>query len=191
VTAIHVFSAFAEGEHAANGPLGLPMWIWQLANLVGFFGLLIYFVARPLAEMFRKRQLEVEERAKEARARREQAARLETEIHERLARLDQDLAETRARGAAEGEAARAELLARADAESERVRRDAEAEIGRRLAAAKDELRRTAADLTAASARELVAARMTPEDRRRLLDESVRIVETSASASASTSPEGRR
>lgn len=168
--------ARAEGEHAASGPLGIPMWIWQLANLVGFFGLLIYFVARPLAEMFRKRQIEVEERAKEAQARRAQAARLETEIHERLARLDQDLAEVRARGAAEGEAARAELLARADAESERVRRDAEAEIARRLAAALDELRRTAADLTASSARDMIASQMTPEDRRRLLEEAVRQVE---------------
>jgi F-type H+-transporting ATPase subunit b len=170
-----VAHAFAEGEHAA-GPLGIPMWIWQLANLVGFFALLIYFVARPLAEMFRKRQLEVEERAKEARDRREQAARLETEIHERLGRLDQDLAEVKARGAAEGEAARAELIARADSESERVRRDAEAEIGRRLALAKEELRRTAADLTASAARELVAAQITPEDRSRLLDESVRRVD---------------
>ena len=138
--------AFAEGEHAA-GPLGIPLWIWQLANLVGFFGLLLYFVARPLAEMFRKRQLEVEERAKEARDRREQAARLETEIHERLGRLDQDLAEVRARGAAEGEAARAELLTRADLESERVRREAEAEIGRQLTLTKEELRRTATNLT--------------------------------------------
>jgi F-type H+-transporting ATPase subunit b len=170
-----VAHAFAEGEHAA-GPLGIPMWIWQLANLVGFFALLTYFVARPLAEMFRKRQLEVEERAKEARDRREQAARLETEIHERLGRLDQDLAEVKARGAAEGEAARAELIARADSESERVRRDAEAEIGRRLALAKEELRRTAADLTASAARELVAAQITPEDRSRLLDESVRRVD---------------
>lgn len=162
----------SEGEHAGAGPLGVPMWIWQLVNLVGFFALLIYFVARPMTAMFRKRQLEVEERAKEARERREHAARLETEIHERMARLDRDLAEIKARGAAEGESARAELLARADQESERIRRDAEAEIERRLAAAKDELRRTAADLTASAARELVAGQITPEDRRRLLDESI-------------------
>jgi F-type H+-transporting ATPase subunit b len=148
------------------------MWIWQLANLVTFFGLLLYFVARPVTEMFRKRQIEVEERAKEARDRRAHAARLETEIHERLARLDRDLAEVQARGAAEGEAARAELLARADQEGERVRRDAEAEIERRLASARDELRRAAADLTASAAREIVAAQITPEDRRRLLEDSV-------------------
>jgi len=71
------------------------------------------------------------------------------------------------------------LLARADAESERVRRDALAEIERRLALAKEDLRRTAADLTASAARDLVAAQMTPEDRRRLLEESVRQVEEGA------------
>lgn len=167
-------AAVAQVEQAATGtgPLGIPMWIWQLANLVGFFALLLYFVARPVTEMFRKKQIEVEERAKEARERRANAARLETEIHERMAQLDRDLAEIRARGAADGEAARVELLARADQESERVRRDALAEIERRLNAAKDELRQTAADLTAVAARELVTREITPEDRRKLLDESL-------------------
>ncbi len=162
----------AQAEHAATGPLGIPLWIWQLANLVGFFALLLYFVARPVTAMFRKKQIEVEERAQEARERRAHAARLETEIHDRMARLDQDLAEIRARGAADGEAARVELLALADQEADRVRRDALAEIERRLNAAKDELRQTAADLTAASARELVTREITPEDRRRILDESL-------------------
>ena len=75
----------AEHGHP-SGPLGLPMWIWQLVNLVGFFALLLYFVARPVTEMFRKKQLEVEARAREARERRAAAAKLETEIHERMAR---------------------------------------------------------------------------------------------------------
>ncbi|MEP6800394.1 MAG: hypothetical protein ABJC07_00550 [Acidobacteriota bacterium] len=169
---IHTLSFAAAAEHAARGPLGLPVWVWQLANLVGFFGLLLYFVARPITGMFRKKQVEVEERAREARERRATAARLETEIHERMARLDRDLEDVRARGASEGEAARAELMARAEQDAERVRREAEREIERRLAEARDELRRTAADLTAAAARELVSGRITPEDRRRLLDESI-------------------
>ncbi|MCA1582176.1 MAG: hypothetical protein LC796_12465 [Acidobacteria bacterium] len=172
--AASVGALLSEGaaEHAATGPLGIPMWIWQLANLVGFFGLLLYFVARPVTAMFRQKQVEVEERAREARERRAAAARLETEIHERMARLDRDLEEVRARGSSEGEAARAELMARAEQDAEKVRRDAEREIERRLADAKDELRRTAAELTASAAREIVAARITPEDRRRLLDESL-------------------
>lgn len=89
-----------------------------------------------------------------------------------MARLDRELEEIRARGSAEGESARAELLSRADQDAERVRRDVTEEIERRLADAKEQLRQTAADLTAAAAREIVSRQITPEDRARLLEESV-------------------
>lgn len=165
-------AALAAAEHESEGFLGLPMWIWQLANLAAFLGVLGYFVARPLAKAFRARQDAVEERIRQARQQREDAARLETEIHERMAKLDVELADVRARGFTEGEAARAELLQRADAEAERVRREAEEEIARRLAFATEELRRAAADLTAAAAIERLSSEITPEDRRRLLEDSV-------------------
>lgn len=163
--------AAVEAEHVANF-LGLPLWIWQLANLIAFLAVLLHFVARPLAEAFRKRQLDVAERLRQAEEHRAEAARLEAEIHERLARVDRELEEIRARGVAEGEAARTSLLERAEQESERVRREAEQEIQRRLAAAKGELRRAAADLTASVARQLLAGEMTDKDRQRLLEESL-------------------
>jgi F-type H+-transporting ATPase subunit b len=169
------FSAFllAEPPETAEGFLGLPMWIWQLANLAAFLWVLGYFVARPMAQAFRRRQQAVEDRIVQARKQREEAARLEAEIHERMAQLDRDLADVLARGLAEGEEARAGLIRKADEEAERVRREAEEEIARRLAFAKEELRRTAADLIAAAAMERLSAEITEEDRRRLLGEAVK------------------
>ncbi len=169
------FSALflAEPPETAEGLLGLPMWIWQLANLAAFLGVLGYFVARPLAQAFRRRQQAVEDRIVQGRKQREEAARRETEIHERMAQLDRDLADVLARGLAEGEEARAGLIRKADEEAERVRREAEEEIARRLAFAKEELRRTAADLIAAAAMERLSAEITEEDRRRLLGEAVK------------------
>lgn len=163
----------AEGgeEHAATF-LGLPMWLWQIANLMLFCGLLVYFLARPLAQAFRKRQEEVEERRRRAEQLRAQAARLSADIHERLSKLDRELAEVRARGIAEGESERAALLDRAEREGERVRREAAEEIERRLASAKDDLKKTASDLVASAARELVAREITDGDRQRLLEQSV-------------------
>ena len=158
-------------EHAANF-LGLPLWLWQLANLALFLGVLLCFVARPMAAMFRQRQLDVEKRLSEAKALREEAAQLGIQVKERMSRLDREIAEIRARGHAEGEIERAALAERADREVERVRKEAEQEISRRLAAAKQELRKTAADLTAGVARDLLSAQITDDDRRRLLDESV-------------------
>jgi F-type H+-transporting ATPase subunit b len=168
------FAALALVSPAEGGEsfLGLPMWIWQLANLVAFLGVLGYFVARPLAQAFARRQQAVEERIVEARKKREEAARLETDIHERMARLDRDFAEVRARGLAEGESARAALIRKADEEAERVRREAEQEIARRLAFAKEELRRAAADLTSSAALARLTSEITDADRRRLLDEAV-------------------
>ena len=164
--------ALSETSEHSEGFLGLPMWIWQLANLIAFLGVLGYFVARPLAQAFGRRQQEVEDRIAKARQRREEAARLETEIHERLARLDQDLADVRARGLAEGESARAALIGKADEEAERVRREAESEIARRLAFAQEELRRAAADLTASAALARLSTEINDADRKRLLDEAV-------------------
>ena len=162
----------AEPAESAEGFLGVPMWIWQIANLVAFLGVLVYFVARPLTQAFRARQQAVEDRILQGRKQREEAARLETEIHERMAQLDRDLAEVRARGLAEGEEARAGLISKADEEAEKVRREAEEEIGRRLAFAKEELRRAASDLTAAGALERLSSEITEADRGRLLAEAV-------------------
>jgi F0F1-type ATP synthase membrane subunit b/b' len=164
--------AVQEAQEHASTFLGLPLWLWQLANLAAFLAVLLYFVARPLAAMFRSRQLAVEERLREAKALRAEAERLAAEVRKRMARLDDEIAEIRARGVAEGEAERAALTEKADREVERVRREAEQEIGRHLAAAKLELRRTAADLTAGAAREMLSAQITDEDRRRLLEEGV-------------------
>ena len=85
-----LFASQAE-EHSANF-LGLPLWLWQVANLALFLGVLLYFVARPMAAMFRQRQLDVEKRLSEAKALREEAALLGAQVKERMSRLDQEIA---------------------------------------------------------------------------------------------------
>jgi F-type H+-transporting ATPase subunit b len=167
-----------EGAGHAEKVLGLPAWIWQLANLLLFLGVLVYFVARPLTEAFRRRQLDVEERLKAARERRAEAARFEAEIRERMARLEREVEEIRRQGLADGESARLALEERAAEEAERVREASQEDIERRLSAAKAELRRVAANLTASAAIEIMSREITEEDRRRLLADSVsRLKET--------------
>lgn len=159
-----------EGAEHAGKVLGIPQWIWQLGNLVLFLGVLVYFVARPLTEAFRKRQLDVEERLGQARQRRADAARFEGEIHQRMEKLEREVEEIRRQGLAEGENARAQLEQRSKEEAERVRREAEEEIERRVSAAKAQLRQEAASLMASAAKDIVTREITEEDRRRLLTE---------------------
>lgn len=152
--------------------LGLPLWIWQFLNLALFFGLLLYFVAKPLTEAFRKRQQEIAERRQEAERERAHVERLSAELRERAAKVEREIEEIRAQGRAEGEEARAALAARANEEAQRIRKDAGEEIERSLAAAKAELRRAAADLTAAAAKDILSSEINSDDRERLLSESV-------------------
>ncbi len=160
-----------EAEEAAKF-LGLPLWIWQLANLVLFIGALLFFVAKPLGAAFRQRQLQIEERRQEAEKKRSAVENLAADIRKRTAAIEKEIVEISARGRADGEEARRSLAERADAESERIRREAAEEIDRRVAAAVAELRRTAAALTASTAKDILSREITPEDRERLLADSV-------------------
>jgi F-type H+-transporting ATPase subunit b len=160
-----------EGEHASSF-LGLPLTVWQILNLVLFLAVLIYFVAKPMSAAFRKRQEEIEERRREAEKQKASVERLSTDIRERTAKLEREIEEIRKQGVAEGQAARAELTARADEEVARVGKETKEEIERRMAAAREELRRAAADLTAQSAEGILSREINDADRQRLLTESV-------------------
>jgi F-type H+-transporting ATPase subunit b len=160
-----------EGEHA-TGWLGLPTWIWQLVNLTGFIAVLLYFVARPLTDGFRKRQEDVEQRRAAAEKHRAEVQRLAAEIRERTSRLEMEIEEIRRDGVREGETIRAELEQRAKDEAARVETRAGEEIERRLAEAKAELRREAAALTASEAAQILSRAITDDDRRRLIQDEV-------------------
>jgi F0F1-type ATP synthase membrane subunit b/b' len=166
------FALLAEESGHGGTFLGLPIWIWQIVNLVGFFAVLIYFVARPMAEAFRKRQVEVEQRARAAETHRADVQRLAGEIRERTARIEREIEEIRRQGQADGGETRKALAARADEESDRIRKDTAEEIDRRVAAARGELKLAAADLTAAAAADLLSREITADDRERLLADSV-------------------
>jgi F-type H+-transporting ATPase subunit b len=168
--AVLLFSS-EEGEHAGSF-LGLSNGVWQVLNLVLFLAVLIFFVAKPMSAAFRRRQQEIEDRRREAEKQRAQVESLSADIRERTARLEREIEEIRKQAVVEGQAARAELTARADEEVARVGRETKEEFERRLAAAREDLQRTAADLTAAAAEGILAREITDADRQRLLTESV-------------------
>ena len=161
-----------EEGHAPEKFLGIPLTVWQLVNLVLFLAVLIYFVAKPMSAAFRARQLEVEKRATDAEHRRAEVDRLAREVEDRTARLDREIEEIRKQGIRDGESAKDELVARADAEVERTRKEAQEEIARRLAEAKAELRQSAAALTAERASEMLTREINADDQRRLIDDGV-------------------
>ena len=169
----------AEEAEAPQKFLGLPVDLWKLANLLLILGLLVYFLGKPFNTHFRKRREDLDDAIDRAAAERDRALALAAEMTARLASLEKEIAEIRARGVQEGENEKRAQLEAAAREAELLRRNAADEIERRLAAAKTDLARAAADLAADRAREVLAGAVTEEDRRRLLDESVRNVAVEA------------
>lgn len=166
-----LLSSSEEGGHASSF-LGISSGVWQVVNLVLFVAVLVYFVGRPMAAGFRKRQEEIEERRRVAEKQRGDVERLSADIRERTAKLEREIEEIRKQAVAEGEIARAELAKRADEEVARAGQEAQDEIARRLNAAREMLQRTAADLTAGAAEGILAREVTDADRERLLAEGI-------------------
>ncbi|HTR02093.1 MAG TPA: ATP synthase F0 subunit B [Thermoanaerobaculia bacterium] len=160
-----------EAEEAAK-LWGLPIWVWQFLNLALFLGVLLYFIAKPLATAFRQRQEEIERRRLEAEKRRESVDRLAADIRERASRIEREIEEIRRQGKADGEEARRSLGERAIAEAERIREQAVEEVERRFAAARAQLRQQAAELTTDAAGKILSREITPADRERLLADGV-------------------
>ena len=173
LAAVPLRAAQAVGEsESAEKLLGLPITIWKTINLLLLLGLLIKLMGKPFATFFRKRRDDLNERLDRAVKDREEAVRLVAEMRARLDRLGDEVAEIRRRAAEEGEAEKAAQVEAAELDAEMLRRSAAEEIERRLSLARAELARTAADLAAQTARELVAKSLGPEDQRRIFEDSV-------------------
>ena len=164
-------SSLGRGRRARREVPGVPLWIWQILNLVLFFAVLLYFIARPMAEAFRKRQQEIEERRREAEKQR--AASSSSPRRSGSARPASNARSRRSAGRAwRRESARAALSERA---TKRPRASARSPRRKSRGGSRPRKRssaKAAADLTATAATEIVSREITDEDRRRLLTESM-------------------
>lgn len=147
--------------------LGLPAWIWMLANLILFFGALGYFLGPPIARYLEARGRRIEEELEEARERRAEAGSLQATLGEKIARLEEQIQEILARAEAEGRREHDAVLSQAEADQERLLTQARGEIDHRLAQARQELERYTAELAARLAREKLERDLGPADRKRL------------------------
>ncbi len=169
VTAAFLLAAPAlasEGAAAATF-LGLPVWLWKTANLLAFFALLVYLLARPLSQFFRSRREEIARALADAARQREEAAQMKAEMERRVASLQGEIAAMRERLVRDGEREKAELERAGEAEAARVLAQLDLEAQRRVAEARTRLAGEAAELAAEMAFELLQRELTPADRDRI------------------------
>jgi F-type H+-transporting ATPase subunit b len=147
--------------------LGLPAWIWMLANLVLFFGALGYFLGPPIARFLEARGRRIDEELEEARERRAEAAALTAGLGDQVARLEEQIRELLERAETEGRREHDAVLAQVEVETERLVGQARGEIDHRVAQARQELERYTAALAARLAREQLEREVGPAEKKRL------------------------
>ena len=164
------------GPHEEPKFLGLPAWIFKLINMLLFFGFLAYLIGGPLKKAFADRTAAIQRAAEEARERRAKADQMAREIQDRLSRIEGEVQAIRDRAQSEGERQKRELIAAAEAEAKKIMANAQSEVDNRLRSARAELTDYAGQLAAERAEQILREKITPEDQKKLFQESLSAVE---------------
>jgi F-type H+-transporting ATPase subunit b len=172
-------AAHESAEHAAatgdaaheGGSHSESPWpvIAKVTNFVLLTGGLVYLLRRPFGAYLSRRADQIREDLVTAARTTEEAKAQVAAIDEKLKRLPQEIQLLRERGREEVAAEEARIRREAETEQQRLLEHARREIDLQLRAARRELVTQAADLAVQAAREKIAAHITSDDQRRLVD----------------------
>lgn len=164
------------GPHEGPKFLGLPAWIWKLANMIAFLAVLFWFIGGPIKRALESRHQDIQKQAQEAREHRAKSDQMAAGIQARLQQLEQEVRSIRERAIAEGERQKQELLAAAEAEAQKILQSARTEVDNRVRNARRELTDYAGQLASERAEQILRDKITDADQKKLFHESVREVE---------------
>jgi F-type H+-transporting ATPase subunit b len=165
----------AAEEHHEKTYFGIPGWILKLANLILFWGVLLYLIGGPVKKALASRRESIHAAAVEAAARRQKADQIASEIQARLSQIEGEVRGIHERAQIEGERQKRELIAAAEAEAEKIIKTARNEVDNRLKHARHELTELAGKLATERAESLLRERITEQDQHKLFEESLQQV----------------
>ena len=168
-----------EGQETTRGFLGVPGVVWQLLNLGLFLGLLWYFLRKPAADFFGKRKAGVAAALAKADEDRRRAEQLSVELKTRLATIETELANLKEAARHDADAEHGALLAKSQSEADQILARTRTDLDNRVRAARAELMAFAGDLSVDLARELLRKNVTADDEKRLLEEGLAHLASSA------------
>ena len=153
-----------------NTEWGLMVWTLITFGIAVF--ILWKFAFGPLQKIIDERRTGIQESMDVAEETRAEARRLLDEYRATLAKVRSEAKEILERSRTTGEHAKAEIMAEARAQSERVLVQAHEQIERDTQAAIRELRGQIAELTALATEKVAASSLTAADQQRLIDEAL-------------------
>ncbi|MBI4455466.1 MAG: hypothetical protein HY644_06155 [Acidobacteria bacterium] len=155
----------------AEAETGWGIWdtIGRFFNLFLLFGVLIYFVRKPLGMFFENRRHEIEQKLIEAQRRHEEAEAKLREIEESIHSIEQEISEIRQRTQQEIQSELQRLEESSREEAAKIISVAGREIDGMLRAAQKELLRYAGSLSVNLAQEMIRESITPGDQERIFN----------------------
>ncbi len=162
-------AAGGEGHHVDSGVL-LKDFLYRCFNFAVAFGLLAFFVTKPIRKGMAMRREGIEKSLADARRAKQEAEAKFAEYDRKLDQASREIEEIAAQLKLEGEQEREKILANARAMSEKIRQEAEKTAAREVAKARGELRDEAARLAIEIAEDILKNNYTVEDHKRLVNE---------------------
>lgn len=154
---------------------GTPWWnipgfeAWKFFNLTIFVLALVYILRRPLGEALRARREGIRRDLMRAQEERNAALAKLEEVEARLTRLDAEVESVREQASREAAAERERIKQATEEDARKLRGQAQREIESAGKAARQELRRYAAEQSVRLAEEMIRRDMRPEDDARLVN----------------------
>lgn len=162
----------------AGGEGGTPLWnipgaeLWKFVNLAIFVGALFFILRRPIGGAMRARREAIRRDLMRAQEERNAALAKLEEVEARLAKLDAEVATVREQSQRDAETERERIARSTEEETRKLREQSVREIESAGKAARQELRRYAAEQSVRLAEEMIRRDIRPEDDARLVNQSI-------------------
>lgn len=162
-----------------DNPLIQPdpgLFIWTIITFLVLLALLARFAWKPLLTMLAKREETIRKSLEEAERARQELERLQSESEAIIAQARHEAQSIIAESKVLANRMREELLQKARDQAERVLKESEKQIQAQQDKAISEVRKEVVNLSLAIAAKLIGKKITTEDDKALIEDSIRQVE---------------
>lgn len=168
-----VFAAmgFASAGEEKHGSLLMDS-VWKVVNFAILLFVIVKFGGKPLKSYLAKRTELIEQSLNEAREAKELARKALDEVQERLKHKDREIEEIISAAKQSGEKERENLIKEGERMSEKVLEQARSNIDYELKHAKEAIKAEAVEIAMELAEKKLKERLTPEEQKKLFEESL-------------------
>lgn len=167
--------AFGAEEAAHGGEW--KEWLWRILNFGILVFILVKFLGKPLKEFLRKRTELIEKTLKEAKEAKELAEKALAEVEERLKLKDKEIEEILTHSRLSAGKEQDLLIKQGEQMKEKILEQARNNIDYELRLARESIKAEAAEIAIGLAEKKLKEKLTKEEQSRLIEESLKRMET--------------